>query len=464
MPLASRLSKYIDENAIQCQLVHHARARDLSHAVLLAGAVAECTVRTQLILDRDGPAVLIIPFQSRPDVDAVNRFSGRQFQIIDDEQAGKLFVDCDHGHLPLLAQSYGLTVYVDHSVFELDAIFASSGCANTLLNLPRLSIRAAFHQCNKGDFSESLSAPEIVVHIEKGYSLDDVAKKLTTLYRLPPMPETAVRVMHITSDPNSSVQELAQLVEQDPSLSAQIMRYARSALFNYRGNLTDVKEAINAVLGFERVAKLSLGIASARAFTLPLDGPLGLNALWRHALHSAVLTQALSVMVNPDLGVDEHEAYLSGLLHNFGLLLIGQLFPPEYRMLNKLRVAEPERTMRDIEQQVFGMGAAQEFISLGHGSLGAILLKLWGLPESCIKVAAMHQSPSYEGEHQELVSLVQLSNYLLSLQGVGDEPCSIDFEGCCSALGIDPEQALILADTTVAQCESLDGLVNELVA
>jgi hypothetical protein len=133
-------------------------------------------------------------------------------------------------------------------------------------------------------------------------------------------------------------------------------------------------------------------------------------------------------------------------------------------MLNKLRVAEPERTMRDIEQQVFGMGAAQEFISLGHGSLGAILLKLWGLPESCIKVAAMHQSPSYEGEHQELVSLVQLSNYLLSLHGVGDEPCSIDFEGCCSALGIDPEQALILADTTVAQCESLDGLVNELVA
>jgi len=464
VPLASRLGKYIDVNAVQCEILHHARSRDLSHAVLLAGAVPESTLRAQLILDRAGPAVLIVPFQAKTDIDALNHYSGRSFQIIDDERAGKLFADCDHGHIPLFAQAYNLPVYVDDRVFSLDTVFASSGCANSMIKLSQTALKSVFKQSNKGIFSKPLSVPESVLCEDKEYSLDDVARKLTKLYRLPPMPETAVRILHLTSDPGSTIADLAQLVEHDPSLSAQIMRYARSALFNYRGNLTCVKEAINAVLGFDRVARLSMGIASARAFRVPASGPLGLNAVWKHALHCAVLSQALALMAKPSLLLDDRESYLSGLLHNFGLLLIGQLFPPEYRLLNKLREAEPERSMSEIEGQVFGMGAAQEFISLGHGSIGAVLLKLWGLPDACIKVAAMHQQKEYQGEHESQVRIVQLANHLLSLYGIGDEPSSVNAAQLFDQLGINEVQAMSLVELTVEQCSSLDDMSRALVA
>ena len=464
VPLASRLGKYINAHAVQCQLIHHARSRDLSHAVLLAQAVPELTVKAHLVLDRAGPAVLIVPFQTKPNVDALNSFSSRNFQLIDDEQAGRLFTDCDHGHVPVLAQAYDLPLYVDEAVFSWDEVFASSGCANTLLRLNRGSVRAVLRDASVGLFSEHLLNAESVLCSEKEYSLDDIARKLSKLYRLPPMPETSVRIMHLTSNPESSLDELVMLVERDPSLSAQILRYARSALFNYRGELHCVRDAINVVLGFDRVAKLAMGISSTQAFRVPSQGALGLSNFWKHALHCAVLCEALATMSKPELDVDARESYLSGLLHNFGLLLIGQLFPPEFRMMNKLREAEPERSMAEIEKQVFGMGSAQEFIALGHGSLGAILLKLWGLPESCIKSAAMHQNEYYEGEHEVQVAIVRLANYLLSMHGVGDEPTSIDPEPLFELLGIDSDSAFRLAEITVEQGQELDGMVSDLVA
>ena len=464
MPLASRLGKYINAHAVQCQLIHHARSRDLSHSVLLAQAVPELTVKAHLVLDRSGPAVLVVPFQARPNVDALNAYASRNFQLIDDEQAGRLFTDCDHGHIPVLAQAYDLPLYIDDAVFSLDEVFASSGCANTLLRLTQSTVRAVMRDANRGLFAQRLEPADKVLCSEKEYSLDDIARKLTKLYRLPPMPETSVRIMHLTADPESSLDELVTLVERDPSLSAQILRYARSALFNYRGQLHCVRDAINVVLGFDRVAKLAMGISSAQAFRVPSHGALGLTNFWKHALHCAVLCEALATMAKPELEVDTREAYLAGLLHNFGLLLIGQLFPPEFRMMNKLRETEPERSMAEIEKQVFGMGSAQEFISLGHGSLGAILLKLWGLPESCIKAAAMHQNEFYEGENQEQVALVRLANYLLSLHSVGDEPATIDPEPLFEMLGIDAESAFRLAEVTVEHGRELDGVVSDMVA
>lgn len=464
MPLATKIEKFIQSQAIQCQSVHHPRSRDLPHAVVLAQAVPELTLRARLILDRQGPALFIHGFTAIPDIEAINEHSGREYQVIDDQQAGKLFKDCDTGHIPFMAQAYGLPVFVDESVYELDQAFVSSGCANTLLRLPKISLRAALHGATKGQFAKNLAPVEPEFEVNRDYTLDEVARRLEKLYRLPPMPETAVRVMHLISDPDSHVENLAELIERDPSMSAQIMRYARSALFNYRGELTSVKDAVNIVLGFDRVSKLAMGIAAAKAFSIPDSGPLGMDRFWQHAFFCAVLSQALAVMAEPELKLDDKDAYLAGLLHNFGILLIGHLFPPEFSMLNKLREAEPVLSMQELESQVFGMGSAQQFISLGHGSMGAILLKLWGLPESSIKAAAMHQKIGYQGEKAEYVQIVQLANHLLALHGIGDEPPLEDAKGLLDALGISEDKALQLAELTVTQCNVPSQVDGSMVA
>ena len=469
MPVASKLNHFIESKGISYQPLHHPRSEHFGHAIELANAVPELCVKAIPLIDKRGPAVAVIPFPAELDLDVINSTFKRQFQLLDVAHHGKLFRDCDEGALPALSMAYGLPVIVDIDLLENDYIFSASGCACTLLKMSGVVFRTAMMGAIKGRIAkwpeaQSESFGKGVNACRGNISLDTVARKLERLYQLPPMPETAVRIMHLTADPESDVFQLAGLIERDPSLSAQVMRYARSALFSYRGELNSIKDAVNIVLGFDRVAQLSMGIAASKAFSIPQHGPLGLERFWQHSLYAGVLCQALALMADPELGIDEKDAYLAGLLHNFGILLIGHLFPPEFQMLNKLRESDPEASMADLEKQVFGMGGAQDFISLGHGSLGAILLKMWGLPEACIKSAAMHQKQAYTGDNESYVNLVQLVNYYLAQEQIGDEFIDYDPQQALTLLGLEEEKVQALVEVCLEKCRSLDSMISNMAA
>lgn len=468
MPIAAKLSQFINRKGILCQPVHHPRSQDFAQAIEQANAVPELCAKCVALIDRNGPAVAVIPFLADLNLGVLNQTLGRNFQTLSNDMTNKLFSDCESGAFPALAMAYGLPVIIDADMLENETVFSASGCSSTLLKIPGTAFRLAMRGAVKGHIAiwpepvERLPAPD--AGSSSPTTLEGVTRKLQRLHQLPPMPETAVRIMHLTSDPDSDVFQLAELIERDPSLAAQVMRYARSALFAYRGELSSVKDAVNIVLGFDRVAQLSMGISAAKAFNIPQDGPLGLTKFWQHALYNGVLSQALALLANPDLLIDDKQAYLSGLLHNFGLLLLGHLFPPEFKMLNRLRETHPEASMQEIEGQVFGMGGAQELMSIGHGSIGASLLKMWGLPETSIMVASKHTHVNYSGAHEYYVSLVQLANYYLAQHGVGDEPIHYDPAPLLEKLGIQPEQAQQLIDACIEQCHSLDAMIANMAA
>ncbi|NWO07794.1 MAG: HDOD domain-containing protein [Alteromonadaceae bacterium] len=272
------------------------------------------------------------------------------------------------------------------------------------------------------------------------------------------MPALALRILRLTADNDSTARDLAELIELDPSMTAQIMRYARSALFNYQGNLYSVQEAVTRVLGFDRVAHIALGIASVRAFDVPREGTLGMDNFWRHSLYCAFLTRSLAEASGQDKGL----AYLCGLLHNFGLLLVGHLFPDDYETLAWLREDNPEASMMTLEQEVFGQGRHQDILTVGHGAIGGILHRLWQLPGPVIKAAGMHQHLGYRGEHEHYVWLVQLANGLLKEQGIGDEFNPDDIDSLAGALGL-PASALDRARDEMARVAAdLDDLASSI--
>lgn len=465
MSAAAKVKHYLAQHDVSAQALPHPPCDQLSLAIDHVCAVPELVVKSIVLIDRRGPVQVVLPYLAQIDVELINLTFNRQFQVLDDRMALRLFKDCVAGVLPPFGMAYGLPVIIDADMLSSsDHFFVPAGCGQAMLKIAGPCFRTLMKGAIQGRIARW---PEQSTRVlgsglntcNGSVSLDSVSRKLEALYSLPPMPETATQILQLTSDPDSDVAQLAQLIERDPSLSAQLMRYARSPLFGYRGELKTVKDAVGRVLGFDRVAKLALSIAASKAFTISRFGPLGLEKFWQHALYNGVLSQALALMAAPALKLDDKEAYLAGLLHNFGMLLIGHLFPPEFKMLNKLRENEPEASMAEIEQQVFGMGCAQELISLGHGSIGAILLKLWKLPDTAIKVAAMHQNHHYTGTDEHYVWLIQLANHFLAGQGIGDEPSTLDPLPLLDKLGISYESALHLAEATLDQCRGLESMV-----
>ena len=225
----------------------------------------------------------------------------------------------------------------------------------------------------------------------------DLRRRIEQIYQLPPMPEMAQRILALRNDPDASIADLAAIVEMDPSLAAQVVRHATSPFYGYRGKIRSIHDAITRVLGFDLVMNMALGLAMGRSFRNPKDGPLGLRAFWRHAVYSACLAQALAREVPEDRRPEPGLAYLAGLLHNFGFLLLGHLFPPEFKLLNRLVAANPDKPVSALEKCVLGMGQAQDVLDMGHAGIGAWLMQAWQMPEEIVVTLREHHDPEYRG-------------------------------------------------------------------
>ncbi len=280
----------------------------------------------------------------------------------------------------------------------------------------------------------------------------DIRGRIERLDRLPPMPEMTEKILRLSGDPDAQAKELVGIVELDPGLAATVVRYARSPFFGFRGKIDSVFTAVTRVLGYHTVMNLALGATAARSFKIPRHVPLGLDAFWRHAVYSAALTQALSAHVDDEQRPPGGLAYLAGLLHNLGHLVLGHLFRPEFLILNKYVAAAPERPIVEVEHEVLGMD---------HAEIGAMLAEAWRLPEEIVVAIRHHHDADYSGVHAVYPQLVRLADGLLRLNDIGEG----DFDGpdatLLDGLGIGEYQASALLSRLFEENEGLESMARQ---
>lgn len=283
----------------------------------------------------------------------------------------------------------------------------------------------------------------------------NIKARIAKLDRLPTMPEMAQQVIQLSADPDASISDLVKIVEMDPSLAAQVMRYASSPFFSYRGKVDSVQTAVSRVLGFSMVMNLALGVTTAKPFRLPKNVPLNIDAFWRHAIFSAALTQALSSELSDEIRPPAGLAYLAGLLHNFGHLLVGHLFRKEFLILNKFIIAEPDKELVEIEKHVFGYE---------HGQIGAWLMDIWKLPEEIVVATREHNNLDYQGEFAVYSQLVALSDRLLKEYSIGDAPNSSIPHSLLQSLEIGDYQARMVVNRVMDGCDGLNTMASQLAS
>jgi len=379
---------------------------------------------------------------------------GRELYVASYRDFSNKFDCCERGSVPPIGEAFNLPTFVDQSVARLDEVFFEPGSHSAAIKMNGSDYIKLIGQPNVGKFAYPLTAlAETDVSTIRYASPLDMKRRIEEIYELPSMPDIAMRILELSKNEEASITELSEIVQADPGLSAQTLRYATSSLFGYRGKIDSIQDAIVRVLGFDMTMNMALGVSVGKSFRNPADGPLGLDAFWRHSVACATLTQRLVKLMpakqRPKLGV----AYLSGLLHNFGFLLLGHLFQPEFYLLNN-----PDKAITDLEQQVLGMGRARDVIEMGHAQMGSWLMDAWGLPtEVCTTVREHHND--YEGEHDVYVNLVKIANRLLKRVGIGDENSEEIPQHLLEKLGLNEEDVLAefesLIETELAEVEAM---------
>ncbi len=221
---------------------------------------------------------------------------------------------------------------------------------------------------------------------------------IRNLGELPPLPKVATRVIHISADADSSMEELKELVRTDQALSAQLLKVANSAMFSMIRGVTTLSQAL-ITLGFSTARSVVLASSVKNLFT---RGPVSPQEriLWKHALASALTAGAFSRALRLH---DTEEVFLAGLLHDLGKGVMILKFPEGYgALLRKLH--EQGGDALSYELDTFGFD---------HTMVGEALLDSWNFSTGSVATVRWHHEPTQAPlEHQRLVALVALGNQM----------------------------------------------------
>jgi len=290
---------------------------------------------------------------------------------------------------------------------------------------------------------------------DKPILLASLRQRIESTTDLPAMPEVAQALLQLNSDPNGNINDLVEIIETDPAIAAQILRYARSAFFGFRGEINSIHQAVTAVLGYGLTIDIALGLSLGKAFAIPGYGPMGLYPFWQHSIYSAALIERMIQIMPrqhrplPGLG------FLCGLLHNFGVLLIAHLFKKEASMLQQIILANKDKPVIELERQVLGTD---------HMEIGAWLMRSWNLQTEIQVAVAKHHDEQYNDTHAVYSRLALLADRLLQRHDIGDAGSVELPEDILSILGISAQQAEEQLENIINSAQDLDQLAQQFAA
>jgi HD-like signal output (HDOD) protein len=446
MPVSNAVRNFLESRAISFDVTPVGEA---------TGFDKNRGLRTVLCKDVNGLVLVVVPQDEFIDIEQLRAVSGRSLRLVYADEQREVLADFDETGLVPLGALLGVSALFHDGIPRDGMLHFTSEDKTGVVSLTASALHGAqYREVAYLDISRKIT-PEWVAHRQQQqiFTRKRIESMLDDLQGLPAMPEMAERILHVAADANATAQHLAKVIEVDPSLSAQIISYATSAFYGYRGDITSVRDAISRVLGFELVANIAAGISLGTAFNVPADGPIGLSAFWRHAVYTSALAERLCKVVPRDRQASPGAAYLSGLLHDFGYLVLGHMLPAAFESLNQNIAANSTINVTTTESLILGMS---------HTDIGARLLQLWKLPDEAVIAARYHHTPDYRAEDAIYAHLVSLAEGLLHQQGVISDADKIPSDITRALLGLDAAAIEKAAQPVLDACAELDTLAQVL--
>ncbi len=262
------------------------------------------------------------------------------------------------------------------------------------------------------------------------------------------LPAMAQQVLKSLLQEDVDISHLADDIEKCPGLTARILGLANSAYFGCRRTLYTVSDA-TVVIGLNMVRSVGLAMVLSDPLNTKSCPAFNPQRYWFSALLTAFAARRLAPSVAADKRPKADSAYLSGLLHNFGLPVLVHLFPKEMQ----LAFANGDNGSATVYQ------ASREQLGVDHHVAGAWVMQKWKLPSDIVSVVEHYRDRSYRGNHWVLCQLIGLCHGWIEaiLQETDDRD---DDATELQALGIKPADAAEVRERSLEQVVNLTRLAQ----
>lgn len=215
---------------------------------------------------------------------------------------------------------------------------------------------------------------------------ENLMRLIGRITALPSLPPLFNRLMALMDNQDTINSEIAEVVKEDMAMTAQILKLVNSAFFTLTRRIDTIENAI-AYLGLDMLRQLILVTHLFTQCSKQVRDTYALDDLWQHCLCTATLAKSIAEVNTGDASA-ANNAYLAGLLHEIGkLILIAQL-PETYSAILK-QTAEEGRPQTEVETSTLGTN---------HAAIGGYLTSLWGLPHTITEAVTLHHTTAASAE------------------------------------------------------------------
>lgn len=237
--------------------------------------------------------------------------------------------------------------------------------------------------------------------------------RLEDIREIPTLPEIAIQLVALVSDEKSSMNDISKIISEDPPLVAKILRMVNSGYYSVRNEITNIRQAL-VMIGIEELRNLVFAMSVFSTFK-EIEGTnyFSFIQFWRHSAATGRMASVISKYLGFPL---EGSAFLGGILHDFGRLILQLYFNEDYKAVfdycqkNTVSLYQGET----------------ETLGFTHAQAGYWLAEKWKLPNEISRIMRDHHSLAPEKiDDNELVAIVYLADKVANIWGISIEPVPV---------------------------------------
>lgn len=238
--------------------------------------------------------------------------------------------------------------------------------------------------------------------VESSRTLDMI---ISSIGDLPATPAIISTLMSLTADLNADIDKISRAISSDQSLTARVLKLSNSSFYGRTKEVRTLNEAI-LLLGFKTLRSMVVASSTHSLYQSTGSGDAQ-EKLWEHSLATAIASRLVAASIRHPLA---EEAFIAGLLHDIGKLVLLQKRGGEYKDIIA-GVESSGETFLDVEDEVFGFN---------HTDVGLLLLHKWSFPQILANAVFEHHEPiDAESDVPPLSFIIHFGNHVAKRLDIG---------------------------------------------
>jgi putative nucleotidyltransferase with HDIG domain len=230
---------------------------------------------------------------------------------------------------------------------------------------------------------------------------------VANINNLPSLPTVVIELMRNLSDNDADTHTIASKLGQDQALAAKLLRLANSSFYGLQSRVTSILQATS-ILGVDSVRMMVVAATVIDRFSGNQHSSLSFHSFWRHSIGTALCAKALA----RKCGCNQDEAFIAGLLHDIGRLVLVTYAAQAYDAVIDYRDDE-DCHLFEAEQAILGVD---------HMMAGRVIMAHWKFPPQILEAVLYHHGvPDDSSTLIQVVHLADCIAHALDLSSIEDD-------------------------------------------